>query len=234
MVTPALLLHVTPSVAAEASVTRLPAPQALPPAAPATPAAPAAPEATVIAPTLDNGQPNDVQIVIDKHGKGYRHSWTSAAGTRFTVISNSEADLTPAERQQMEAELAKARAEVEASRAEIQRATHDAQYAVAISRTQMEMARKQVEAARREVSKIDQAKIDAAMKRAQAVLDDPAMQRRLADATAKADPVRIQRALDRAEAALKDPAHHPGVIILKDVEVRSDDDAEAPAADAPK
>ncbi|THD81821.1 MAG: hypothetical protein E7812_03120 [Phenylobacterium sp.] len=236
VVAPALLLHVTPSVAQERSV-------GLTPAAPAPAQAPAHPgdkvtstSTVVIARPGAHNLP--VTVVDGRKVHGYPHRWTAADGQKITVVNDQPGELTPAEQRRIEADIARQMADAQKQVEEAQRqvAAIDQQ---AIQR-EVESAQREVEAARQQLATLDMPRMNAEIARAQARLNDPAIQKKIAEAGAQVNGAKMRAAMARADAALK--AHHHALILQdqKVIVIRGPDEpqdpseSKAPDADAPK
>lgn len=215
---PALLLHVTPSVAEAREVTRVaPVDQApLPPVPPAAPAATPAPPARPmrpLAPMRDDGE-----IVINAHGKHYRHSWVMPDGHRLTVYTSDQREPTPEEQRHIERQLADARVQVEKAKVQVEQARQQIAAEMARSHVEIEHARQQIAQARTQLSETQMVEVRRALDNAQARLDDPEFQRRMDRARDELNSAKLREKLDKAAAALDDPGRHKAIIIDSDAD----------------
>jgi beta-lactamase regulating signal transducer with metallopeptidase domain len=215
---PALLLHVTPSLAEAREVTRL-APVAQAPLPPPVPAAPAARPAQPAQPAQP-ARPaaaarDDGEVIVNAHGKHYRHSWVMPDGHRLTVYTSDAREPTPEEQRHIERQLADARIQVEKAKVRVEQARQQAEAEVARSHVEIERARQQIAQAQAQISARDMAAVQRALERAQARLNDPELQRRIDRAAKDLDSGKVREQLDKAAAALADPSRR-GVIIEDD------------------
>jgi beta-lactamase regulating signal transducer with metallopeptidase domain len=220
---PALLLHVTPSLAETREVTRLaqvaeaPLPP-VPPSAPAAPAARPARPAPPAPPAAPAAVEDSQQVIINAHGKHYRHSWIMPDGHRLTVYTSDAREPTPEEQRHIERQLADARVQVERAKVQVEQARRQVEAEVARSHVEIERARQQIAEARVRIQGQDMAAVQRALDQAEARLNDPEMQRRIEHAREELKSGKVREKLDKAAAALADPEHHKAIIIDGDVD----------------